>query len=84
MYLKDGVKLSDLISKAKLCKDDVYYKTDEGDVLNLKSLLTQLLLQSIANSDSSTPEAKLCVATRKNLSTSLNTQRTNRVGITTS
>ena len=53
MHLKDSVKLSDLISKAKLCKDDVYYKTDEGDVLNLKSLLTQLLLQSIANSDSS-------------------------------
>ncbi|MFK0522052.1 hypothetical protein ACINKY_07535 [Paenibacillus illinoisensis] len=53
MHLKDGVKLSDLINKAKLCKDDVYYKTDEGDVLNLKSLLTQLLLQTIANSDSS-------------------------------
>lgn len=53
MYLKDNVKLFELINKAKLCKGDVYYKTDEGDVLNLKSLLTQLLLQSIVSSDSS-------------------------------
>jgi hypothetical protein len=53
MYLKDNVKLAELINMAKLCKDDVYYKSGEGDVLNLKSLLTQLLLQSIVNDDSS-------------------------------
>lgn len=53
MYLKDNVKLAELINKAKLCRGDVFYKTTEGDVLNLKSFLTQMLLQSIASSDSS-------------------------------
>ncbi|GGH35293.1 hypothetical protein [Paenibacillus segetis] len=53
MELKDHVKLVDLIQKAKLCSGDVYYKSGEGDVLNLKSLLTQLLLQSIVDTDSS-------------------------------
>ena len=53
MYLKDHVKLAELIQKAKLCSGDVYYKSVQGDVLNLKSLLTQLLLQSIVNSDAS-------------------------------
>ena len=53
MHLKENVKLAELINKAKMCSGDVFYKTTEGDVLNLKSFLTQMLLQSIANSDSS-------------------------------
>lgn len=53
MRLKSDIKLTDLIHKAKLCREDVYYKTDEGDVLNLKSFLTQSFLQSIADSDAS-------------------------------
>jgi hypothetical protein len=53
MYLKDEVRLADLIQKAKLCSDDVYYKSNDGDVLNLKSLLTQLLLRSLVNTDAS-------------------------------
>ncbi|MBY0217809.1 hypothetical protein [Paenibacillus illinoisensis] len=53
MRLKADVKLTDLIHRAKLCKEDVYYQTEEGDVLNLKSFLTQYLLQSIAYSDAS-------------------------------
>jgi hypothetical protein len=48
MHLKSDVKLVDLISQSKLCKEDVFFKTEEGDVLNLKSLLSSLLLQTLA------------------------------------
>ena len=49
MRLKSDVKLVDLISQSKLCKEDVFFKTEDGDVLNLKSLLSSLLLQTLAN-----------------------------------
>lgn len=48
MLLKKDAKLADLLRDAKLCKDEVFFKTEEGDSLNLKSLLSALLLQSIA------------------------------------
>ena len=49
MRLKSDVKLVDLISQSKLCKEDVFFKTEDGDVLNLKSLLSSLLLQTLVN-----------------------------------
>ena len=49
MRLKSDVKLVDLISQSKLCKEDVFFKTEDGDVLNLKSLLSSLLLQTLTN-----------------------------------
>lgn len=49
MRLKSDAKLVDLLSYSKLCKEDVFFKTDEGDVLNLKSLLSAVFLQSLAN-----------------------------------
>jgi hypothetical protein len=49
MYLKSNAKLVDLLNYSKLCKEDVFFKTDEGDVLNLKSLLSALLLQTLSN-----------------------------------
>ena len=49
MHIKSDVKLVDLISYSKLCEEDVFFKTDDGDVLNLKSLLSSLLLQTLAN-----------------------------------
>ena len=52
MRLKSDAKLVDLMSYSKLCKEDVFFKTDEGDVLNLKSLLSTLLLQTLANDKS--------------------------------
>ena len=52
MRLKSDAKLVDLLSVSKLCKEDVFFKTDEGDVLNLKSLLSSLLLQTLANDKS--------------------------------
>lgn len=45
MRIKSDTKLVDLISVAKLYKKDIF-KTNEGDVLNLKSLVSVLLLQS--------------------------------------
>ena len=48
MNLKKDISLIDLLRKSKLCKEDVLLKTDEGDVLNLKSFLSGLLLQSVA------------------------------------
>ena len=49
MKLKSNAKLVELLKIAKMCKEDVLFKTDEGDILNLKSLLSLLLLQSIAD-----------------------------------
>lgn len=49
MKLKENVRLVDLISKSKLCKEDVLFKTDDGDILNMKSFLSALLLQTLAN-----------------------------------
>jgi len=49
MHIKSDIKLVDLLSYSKSCKEDVFFKTDEGDVLNLKSLLSAVFLQSLAN-----------------------------------
>jgi hypothetical protein len=47
--IKHDTKLVDLLSYARSCKEDVFFKTDEGDMLNLKSLLSAVFLQSLAN-----------------------------------
>ncbi len=49
MRIRSNVKLVDLIKSAKLCEEDVFFKTEDGNVLNMKSMLSTLLLQSIAD-----------------------------------
>lgn len=50
--------LKKLIAFAETAKGDMFLKTPEGDVLNLKSRLTQLLaLSSVMESGSSIEEA---------------------------
>jgi hypothetical protein len=51
MKLKKNAKLIELLSYSKMCKEDVFFKTEEGDVLNLKSLLSSVLLQSLAHDE---------------------------------
>lgn len=53
MKLKSDVKLSDFIQAARLCQGEVYYKTEEGDILNLKSQLSQyIFLAALASGKS--------------------------------
>lgn len=48
MKLNNEARLTDLLRSALLCKDDVIFKTEEGDVLNLKSYFSSLIFQTIA------------------------------------
>lgn len=59
MRLRNNIKLVDLLSYSKLCEGDVLFKTDEGDVLNLKSLLSTILLQTLANDSSLMARGKI-------------------------
>ncbi|WP_099466870.1 hypothetical protein [Konateibacter massiliensis] len=59
MRLKEDAKLVELLSYSKMCKEDVFFKTEEGDVLNLKSLLSAMLLQSLANDASLIARGKI-------------------------
>ena len=43
MKLKSNVKLVDFLRTAQQCRGEVLYKTGEGDVLNLKSQLSQYI-----------------------------------------
>lgn len=40
MKLKQGISLPAFLEKVKKCQGEVNFKTDEGDCLNLKSILT--------------------------------------------
>lgn len=40
MKLKKEVSLSDFMSTVKQCRSEVYFKTVEGDMLNLRSALS--------------------------------------------
>lgn len=48
MKLKEGIEMSALLDSAKDCTGDVFFHSTEGNIINLKSLLSQYLLASIA------------------------------------
>ena len=54
-----NIDFEDLIKAVNNCKGDVYLETDEGDVLNLKSKLCQLIGLGAILSHSEVVEATL-------------------------
>ncbi len=43
MKLKENTEVVSFLKRVKACKEDVYFVTDEGDRLNLKSTLSQYM-----------------------------------------
>lgn len=48
MKLKDNVNLVEFLKKIKSCKSDVYLETEDEDMLNLKSILSQYVFVVLA------------------------------------
>ncbi len=48
MKLKEGFEMAAFMDVAKNCTGDVFFHSTEGDIINLKSLLSQYVLASIA------------------------------------
>ena len=55
MKLKTEATLVEFLQAAKQCRGEVLYKTTEGDVLNLKSQLSQYIFLAALASDKQTP-----------------------------
>ena len=47
MKFKDSVDINAFLDAAKQCSGDIFLQTNEGDILNLKSLLSRYVLMSI-------------------------------------
>ena len=48
MHLKEDFNMSDFMDVAQDCSGEVFFHSEEGDIINLKSLLSQYVLASIA------------------------------------
>lgn len=51
MLLKKGVDFNNFLLEVKQCDGEVLFETDEGDSLNLKSILSQYLFTVITADD---------------------------------
>ena len=51
MKLKEDVVLVEFLQRAKQCTGEVYFKTVEGDILNLKSQLSQYVFLAASVSE---------------------------------
>lgn len=47
MKLKKDIDINEFLKVAQTCSGSAFFHTSEGDILNLKSLLTQYALMSI-------------------------------------
>ena len=47
MKLKQNIDVNAFLEAAKKCENEVFFQTTEGDILNLKSLLSRYVLMSI-------------------------------------
>lgn len=47
MKLKENIDMMAFLNHAKDCTGDVFFHSAEGDILNLKSLISQYMLVSI-------------------------------------
>lgn len=47
MRLKDNVDVSMFLETAEKCSGDVFFHTHEGDILNIKSLLSRYVVVSV-------------------------------------
>ena len=48
-HFKQNIDLSEFLNFVRRCNADVYFKTQDGDNLNLKSALSHYVLMIIAN-----------------------------------
>ena len=53
MFLKPNISIVEFLRATNCCTGNVYFLTDSGDRLNLKSELTKYLFLSLAMSDGS-------------------------------
>lgn len=62
MTINPAISIVDFLRTINLCKGEVYFRTKEGDHLNLKSELSQYLFLSLAASDDQTilQEGEIC------------------------
>lgn len=51
MKIKKNINVETFLENVRKCEGNVYFKTLEGDMLNLKSLLSQYILMSIIDND---------------------------------
>ncbi len=62
MKLKESVDVKAFLDAAKSCGGDVFFQTTEGDILNLKSLLSQYVLMTILGKNSLLKDSRIiCV-----------------------
>lgn len=47
LKLKKGISLPSFLQKVKDCRGDVVFQTNEGDCLNLKSILTSYIFVTL-------------------------------------
>ena len=47
MTIKNDVDCLDFLSRVKTCRGEVIFKSDEGDLLNLKSVLSQYVFAAV-------------------------------------
>lgn len=55
MKLKQCSDLAGFLNTVKMCRGEVYYHTTEGDILNLKSQLSQYLFLAVLSSKNTVP-----------------------------
>lgn len=51
MKIRKNIDVTVFLNSVKKCEGNVYFKTIEGDQLNLKSLLSQYILVSIIHNE---------------------------------
>lgn len=51
MKIKKDINIESFLENVRKCEGNVYFKTIQGDMLNLKSLLSQYILVSILDND---------------------------------
>lgn len=69
MTMKEDANLLAFMNAAKACTGEVFYKTDEGDILNLKSQLSQyIFLASAMAGKSKLPEGKIVCENSEDIS----------------
>ena len=59
MKLKEGIDVSAFLEAARNCEGQIFFHTAGGDILNLKSMLSQYVLVSIVCNPSLLEEAQV-------------------------
>lgn len=49
MHLKEEIDIMDFLAAVKKCEGEVLFQTEDGDSLNLKSLLSEYLFSMVAS-----------------------------------